>query len=108
MDLIIAVSFEERVTEPPDSFLGYFMRSLGFNVRWLLRNQLALSIDLHHHEIIMINVVFNKMISLREVNEIPMILELGAKAVAAEKDEILAAIKNFSIEKIPTTEAQYA
>ena len=100
--------FEERVTEPPDSFLGYFMRSLGFNVRWLLRNQLALSIDLHHHEIIMINVVFNKMISLREVNEIPMILELGAKAVAAEKDEILAAIKNFSIEKIPTTEAQYA
>ena len=77
------------------------MRSLGFNVRWLLRNQLALSIDLHHHEIIMINVVFNKMISLREVNEIPMILELGAKAVAAEKDEILAAIKNFSMEKTP-------
>jgi len=56
----------------------------------------------------MINVVFNKMISLREVNEIPMILELGAKAVAAEKDEILAAIKNFSREKISTTEAQYA
>jgi NTE family protein len=96
MDLIIAMSFEERVAELPNSFLGFFMRSLSFNTRWLLRNQLALSIDLHHHEIIMINVVFHKLLRLRDVNEIPMILEVGAKAVEAQKTEILAAIKNFS------------
>jgi NTE family protein len=96
VDLIIAMSFEERATEPPDSFLGYFMRCLGYNARWLLRNQLALSIDLHHHEIVAINVVFDKVIGLRDLKDIPMILELGEKAVANEKEEILSAIKNFS------------
>jgi len=95
MDVVIAITYEERTTRESRGFFSYFMRSVGYSQQWLQRNQMALSVDLHHHEIVFINVVFDKFISLRSTRRIPEILELGKKAVGQKKDEIIAAIKNF-------------
>jgi NTE family protein len=72
------------------------LRAHGYSHHWLQRNQTAISVDLHHHEIVFINVVFDKFISLRSVRRIPEILEKGKLAVEQKKDEILSAITNFS------------
>ena len=96
MDVVIAITYEERTTAESRGFFSYFMRSVGYSQQWLQRNQMALSVDLHHHEIVFINVVFDKYISLRSTRRIPEILEKGKLAVESKKEEILAAIKNFS------------
>lgn len=95
MDIIIAMSNEVRMTEEPDNFVAYFMRCIAYQSTWLTRNQLALSIDLHHHEIIFINVVFDKHLSLKSVDLIPEIIQAGQDALDEKKDEILTAIKCF-------------
>jgi len=96
MDVVISVSFEERTDAESKAFVPYFMRAVGYNMQWLTRSQLALAVDLHHHEIVLVNVVFDKFIGLRSVHRIPEILEAGEKAVEKTKDEILAAIEGFS------------
>ena len=96
MDVIITMSYEEQTTEESKGFVPYFMRSVSHSHQWLQRHQAALSVDLHHHEIIFINVVFDKYIGLRSVHRIPEIMEAGEKAVSDAKDEILRAITNFS------------
>lgn len=96
MDVVIAITYEERTTAESRGFFPYFMRTVGYSQQWLQRNQMALSVDLHHHEIVFINVVFDKFISLRSTRRIPEILEKGEYAVNSKKEEILAAIENFS------------
>lgn len=96
MDVVIAITYEERTNEESRNFLSYFLRSVGYSQQWLQRNQLALSVDLHHHEIVFINVVFDRYISLRSTRRIPEILEKGTQAVQEKKEEILAAINHFS------------
>lgn len=96
MDVIIAMTYEERTTVESRGFVPYFMRAHGYSHHWLQRNQTALSVEMHHHEIVFINVIFDKFISLRSVRRIPEILEKGTMAVEQKKDEILAAINNFS------------
>jgi len=95
MDVIITMSYLEQTTEKSKGFVPYFMRSVGHSHQWLQRNQATLSVDLHHHEIVFIEVLFNKFIGLRSVHRIPEIMEAGEKAVNEKKDEILNAIKNF-------------
>lgn len=97
MDVIIAMTYEERTTVESRGFVPYFLRAHGYSHHWLQRNQTALSVEMHHHEIIFINVIFDKFISLRSVRRIPEILEKGKLAVEQKKDEILAAIANFSV-----------
>jgi NTE family protein len=99
MDVIIGISNEERTPDEPSNFIEYLMRTIGYQTSWLRRNQVALSVDLHHHEIVLINVVFDSKIGLRAVDKIPEILESGQKAVDKKKDEILAAIADFSNKK---------
>lgn len=96
MDVVITVSIEERTDAESKGFVPYFMRAVGYNMQWLTRSQIALAVDLHHYEIVLINVVFDKFIGLRAVHRIPEILEAGEKAVEEKKDEILAAIEGFS------------
>jgi len=96
MDVIIAMSFEELTEEPSKGFVPYFMRTSDYLQRWLRRNQTALSVDLHHHEIIFVNVVFDRYISFRATRRIPQILEAGSKVVQEQKHEIEAAIESFS------------
>jgi NTE family protein len=96
MDVVIAMTYEERTTTESRGFVPYFMRCHGYSHHWLQRNQTAWSVEMHHHEIVFINVVFDKFISLRSTRRIPEILEEGQKAVDKKKDEIIAAIDGFS------------
>jgi len=96
VDVVIAMTYEERTTVESNNFLEYYIRCISYNLRWLQRSQLALAVDMHHHEIILINVVFDKFIGVRAVDSIPEILKAGQKAVEQKKDEILTAIESFS------------
>ena len=96
MDVIIAMSFEELTTEESKGFMPYFMRTIDYFQRWLRRNQNALSVDLHHHEIVFVNVEFDRYIGLRSTRRIPEIIQAGDRAVHEKKEEILAAIDSFS------------
>ncbi len=96
MDVIIAMSYEELTDEPSKGFFPYFMRTTDYFQRWLRRNQTALSIDLHHHEIVFLNVVFDRYISFRATRRIPQILEAGDKVVEEQGSNIIAAIESFS------------
>ena len=95
MDVIIAMSFEEVTTQRSKGFVQTLMRNIDYSHKWLLRNQNAISIDLHHYEIIFINVVFDRIIGLRSIHRIPEIRKIGENAVQEKKEEILAAIENF-------------
>ncbi len=99
MDVVIAITYEERTTEDSKGFVPYFMRNMGYCQYWMQRSQVALSVDMHHYEIVFVNVVFDKFISLRSSRRIPEILEKGEKAVELKKDEILTAIESFSSSK---------
>ncbi len=96
MDVIIAMTNEEVTTQESKGFVHYLMRCIQYSTDWLQRNQTVLSIDLHHHEIVFINAVFDRFIGLRSVHRIPEILEAGKKAVEEKKAEILKAIDSFS------------
>lgn len=96
VDVVIAASFEERTEEESTAFAPYLMRAVGYSTQWLTRSQVALSVDMHHYELVFVNVVFDKFIGLRSDHRIPEVLEAGERAVAEKKDEILAAIEGFS------------
>lgn len=95
MDVIVAISFEEITTKESKGFVQTLMRNIEYSHKWLQRNQNAMAVDIHHYEIIFINVVFDRIIGLKSVHRIPEILEAGDNAVNEKKQEILAAIENF-------------
>ena len=95
----IAFGSYDPINPAPQKFMWCshnFMKILSRTVR---RYQLGLSIDLHDHEIVMINVAFPKSISMTDVDEIPTIFAAGQKAIDKKKDEILAAVASFSKRK---------
>jgi predicted acylesterase/phospholipase RssA len=96
LDAIIALDFKERVTDEPQGFLNCFHRYADTAMETLKRSQMLLAIELHHYEIIVIEVQFDHTINLRDVEELPAILAAGEAAVARHQDEILAALHNFA------------
>jgi NTE family protein len=96
MDVIIAVDFKERVTSEPQGFLDCFHRYADSAMATLKRSQMFLALEMHHYEIIHIEVAFDRAIKLQNVEEMPAILAAGEQAVAEHRDEILAAMRNFT------------
>jgi NTE family protein len=96
MDVIITLDYREGVSAPPRGFLDYFLRYIDNTHRSLSRSQMLLSIGLHHHEIVTIMVEFERSISIRDVQEVPAILEAGRRAVARSQAAILSAVHSFS------------
>jgi hypothetical protein len=47
----------------------------------------------------MVNVHFDQVIQMWEVEQVPVILEAGQKAVEQKKEEILAAIESFPVKQ---------
>ena len=95
MDVIIAVVFQEKLSQDPKGFIECFWSLPKTFARSLLRSQLSVSIDVHHHEIVVINVPFEKYIQMWDVGEVPAILDAGQKAVEQKEEEILSVIRNF-------------
>jgi NTE family protein len=100
MDVIIAVIFEDPVHSESRKFASRSYNYIKIQARTIMRFQLALSIDLHDYEIIIIKVPFKKNIHMWDVEEIPAILETGSKAVDEKKADILAAIRSFAHKKV--------
>jgi NTE family protein len=96
MDVIIAMDFQEKVRTQPKGFFDCFYRHIGNTMATLTRSQMFLSIEMHHHEIVILEVKFEHSISPWDVHEMPAIFEAGRKAVEAQKGAILAAIESFS------------
>jgi NTE family protein len=98
MDVIIALVLQEQIAQDPQGFFECFFTVQKTSTRALVRSQISLSVDLHHHEIVIINVPFEKYIQVWDVNEVPAILNAGRRAVDQKKDEILSVIRSFQKE----------
>jgi NTE family protein len=95
-DIIIAISTGVETDEEAKGFISSFMQNISYMIKRLERNQTSLSVDLHHYEIIHINIIFDEHFKLSSAHRIPEILDAGKKAVDEQKDEILRAIEGFS------------
>ncbi len=95
MDVIIAVVFPEYNQPAPTRFSDALNNIISTSARALIRSQISLAVDLHHYEIIVVNVDFNEWIGLSDEEKMPEILEAGRKAVEGKKAEIMAAVKGF-------------
>jgi NTE family protein len=105
MDVIIALDFKEKVRAEPKGFFSCFYRHIDNTMRTLTRSQMFLSIELHHHEIVIVEVNFEHTINPWDVHELPAIIEAGKKAIEENKTMILSAITGFSKRK-PAVEPQ--
>jgi len=94
IDVIIVVILQEKIAADPKGFVEAFWNLPKIFATSIHRSQIPLSIDLHHHEIVILNVVFDKYIQIWDVEEVPTILSAGRKAVDAKSESILSAIKS--------------
>jgi len=97
MDVIIAVAFGQQLTVGASSFFECFMNFTSRTLTMGERREMALAIDLHHGEIVMINIEFDTVIQMWDVDQVPTILEAGQKAIAQKGKEILSAIESLSV-----------
>jgi NTE family protein len=102
MDVIIAVIFEGPIHPRPRGFFSSFNNFYKIQTTAQTRNQLALSIDLHNHEIIVIKVPFERTIKMWDTDAVPKIMEAGKVAVENMKQEILSALEAFELQKHKT------
>lgn len=96
MDVIIAVTFFDPIDMRADNYAACISNYYTIQGDATTRYQMALSIDMHTHEIIIIKVDFKNPVSIWDVQHIPEIIETGQIALDARKDDILSAIKHFS------------
>lgn len=96
MDVIIAVIFHDPINTEANSYMACLSNYYTIQGDAITRFQLALSIDMHEHEIIIIKVPFKNPINMWDVHYIPEIIETGRQAIAARQDDILTAIHTFS------------
>ena len=92
IDVVIALDFKEKVTLEPKGFFGSFYRHIDNTMRTLTRSQMFMSIEMHHHEIVMVEVNFDHSINPWDLNEAQFIIEAGQKAVEDNKVVILTAL----------------
>jgi NTE family protein len=96
MDVIIAVLFFDPIDMDARSYTACLSNYYSIQGDATTRYQMALSIDMHTHEIIIIKVPFKNPVNIWDVDYIPEIIELGQIAIDAHKNDILSAIKHFS------------
>ncbi len=94
MDVIIALVPDVR-SGMDTGFLDFCAHFFSRSFRVTERSQTTLAVDLHHHEIIIVNVEFDQVINMWDVDRIPDVLEAGRKAVSEHRDEILHAVSSF-------------
>ena len=99
MDVIIVFSVSTQSAANPGGFFEYFSNLINRTQIAHVRQEMALAIDLHHHEIVIVNVPFYQDIQMWDVDKVPVILETGQKVVGQKKEEILAAIESFSVKQ---------
>lgn len=95
-DVIIALFYQEEPKPQPDDLLEANFNILAAYFSRLVKDQTMLSIELHHHEIILVPIKFDEYVSPWDTAALPTILQAGQKAVARQKAEIMDVVSNFA------------
>lgn len=95
MDVIVAMVFDELNVQDPGRFRDGFLNIISTFTRSLIQNQLSLSIDLHHYEIVVVHLAFEEPVGLYEDSKVDAVLEAGRRAVGGKEKEIRCALDNF-------------
>jgi NTE family protein len=96
MDIIIAVDFNARKNyEPSTTLLDYYERLINESMESTTHLQNSLAVNLHHYEIIFINVEFSEQIKMWHHNRIEAIYDSARQAVDISKERIIDAITQF-------------
>ena len=96
IDIIITMTVSSKLTEAPEGFLDNYSYFNEMTKTAYERSQIPLAVDMHHNEIVFINVTFDRVIDMWHVDQIPTVLEAGRKAVDKCKDEIICALQKTS------------
>lgn len=96
MDVIIAMGFKDRSTTPPRGFLEVFSRHIDNTMRSLTYSQMFSAVEMHHYEIISMDVEFDHPINVKDAHEAECIIETGQRVVAEYKERILSAVNSFA------------
>ena len=90
-------SFKERSTTPPRGFLDVFSRHIANTMRSLTYSQMFSAVEMHHYEIISMEVEFDHAINIKDSHEIECIIETGERLVTEYKERILSAVNSFAV-----------
>lgn len=96
MDVIIAVLFYDPIDDNASSYIACLSNYYTIQGDATTRYQMALSIGIHDHEIIIVKVPFRNPVNIWDAHYIPEIIELGRTAIEARKRDILSAIAHFA------------
>ncbi len=95
MDIVIAVSAADTASETPSGFLDCFMHVVRKAAGHLQRSQSALSVDMHHYEILHVTVPIPEPASFWEIEKLESILKSGTKTAEASLEEIRRQVESF-------------
>ena len=95
MDVIIAVTFFDPIDMDAHSYAACLSNYYSIQGDATTRYQMALSIDMHTHEIVIVQVPFKKPVNIWDVDYISEIIELGRIAIDARKNDILSSIRHY-------------
>jgi NTE family protein len=95
MDIIIAVSTQDEAEAWPSGFLDCFMHVARNAAGHLQRSQSALSVDMHHYEILHLPVPLSKPVSFWDIEKLEYILKAGTRAAERSREEILRLVEGF-------------
>lgn len=95
MDIIIAAMAVDRCNEEPVGFLDCFMHVTRHAAGRLQKSQSALSVDLHHHEILHMPVPVTQHVSFWDIEKLGLMLEKGDLAAQNSLPEIQRQIESF-------------
>ncbi|MBG0775309.1 MAG: patatin-like phospholipase family protein [Desulfovibrionaceae bacterium] len=96
VDVIVAVFLQDVINPKPTNFLECYMNIVSIAMRSLMRSQLFGSIGLHHYEIVIVQVPFDRNVQLWEVEAMPEILTSAKRACLDALPAIKDALKNFN------------
>jgi NTE family protein len=83
-DIILAMGFENALTQPIESVMGLALQTSTITVNQLLRRSLAFLSLAHHAEVIPIMPAFETKIGLGQTALLPYIIEQGERAAERE------------------------
>lgn len=95
-DIILALFYEEAPKPNPADLLEANFNILAAYISRLSRDQMMLSIELHHHEIQLLPLKLDPYVGPWENGAIPRVLDAGREIVARNADEILTLVQNYA------------
>ena len=91
VDVVIGVVFEESIVKKPKNFLEILHNHLNILKTSLTRAQTCIAVDMHHDEVFIINMKFNK-IDVWDVDQIQNIINRGRETICEKREYILSGI----------------